>query len=332
MLAQTQCFDTRAGERFEMQLDTIFAAVADPEETIQPAIQSAADLARTVGAQVVLFHATFDSSLSGRPFFDSRRLARSRGWLVAKRTREIERHARKLQQRGLDARTHVVWEEPAYESIIRGAIREKADLVVAGTHMPGRPNAPFSLRQNDWQLLRLCPRPLLLVRGSQPARGPVLAALDPTHANDKPATLDRALARAASYFAEAMGTDFHAVHSIPAAVYPLDASDAASRAQMRKKVRKKMERLLARSKTTVARAHILQGAPEKTIPRLVAKLDAQLLVMGALSRRGLKRFAIGDTAERTIGSLSCDLLILKPENFELKLGRTKRESVILPEE
>jgi hypothetical protein len=36
---------------------------------------------------------------------------------------------------------------------------------------------PFPLRQTDWQLLRLCPRPLLLVRPGSPSMGPLLRHL-----------------------------------------------------------------------------------------------------------------------------------------------------------
>jgi hypothetical protein len=39
---------------------------------------------------------------------------------------------------------------------------------------------------------------------------------------------------------------------------------------------------------------------------------------------------MGDTAERTIYASPCDLLILKPDGFSLRLGRSRREPLILP--
>lgn len=312
-----------------MKIETVLAAVAQPGDGAQPVIERAGSIAQATGAQIVLFHAAFDAALSGGSLLSAKRLARLRGDLVDKRTRELDRHARALRKRGLEVSMHVVWEEPAYESIIRAAIRESADLVVAGPHAAARRNTP-SMRQNDWQLLRLCPRPLLLVRKWRRAEGPVLAALDPMHANDKPANLDRTLLDAASALAAAIQTEVQAVHSISPMVYALDEHTPAARARMREKVHTRMQRVLRRARLAAARIHILQGAPEETIPELARKLDAQLLVMGAVSRRGLARFAIGDTAERIIDAAPCDLLILKPENFKLRLGRSRREQIILP--
>lgn len=314
-----------------MQLELVLAAIADPQATVQPVIDRAKRLALASNAELVLFHAVFDSALSGRPFFDSTRLARSRGALVALRTKELERHARELRRHGIDVETHVVWEEPAYESIIRAAIREDADLVIAGPHARRSSSGPFSLRQTDWQLLRFCPRPLWMVRTIAEHSGAILAALDPMHLNDKPASLDAALLAAGSMFAERLGAQVHAVHSMPDAAYPMGTS-RSSQAELRNKVRKKLQRATNKHGVPARNIHVLRGSPERTIPELAEKLDAQLLVMGAISRRGLKRFAIGSTAERIIDSVPCDVLIIKPEKFKLVLGRTKRERVILPQE
>lgn len=315
-----------------MRVDRVLAAVADPSEDNQPVIERAVRLAARFDADLVLFHAAFDSSLSGRPFFDSKRLARSRGYYVARRQRELERlasAATKKQQ--VATSTHVVWEEPADQAILRATLREGADLVVAGPHAGERTNLPFSFRQTDWQLMRLCPRPLWMVRTARRRRGPVVVALDPTHMNDKPAQLDALLLRAALAVARAEGVDLYAVHSVPPSAYP-PASTAASQARLRERIRRKMQRLLKPTGLPSSQIRVLRGRPEDTIPEIARELEAQVVVMGALSRRGLKRFAMGNTAERIIDSVPCDLLIIKPEQFELKLERSVREPVILPQE
>ena len=102
-------------------------------------------------------------------------------------------------------------------------------MVVAGPHQPRRSNAPFPLRQTDWQLLRLCSRPLLLVRPGSRAAGPIIAALDPVHSNDKPATLDRALAEGAAGLAAALEVPLYVAHSFPPALHALYESESARR-------------------------------------------------------------------------------------------------------
>src|SRR5690606_25735904 len=314
-----------------MQVERVVVAVADPEESLQPVIDRAAELAQAAGAKLILFHAVFEPALSARPLLDSTRLARARGALVAQRTRDLERRAIPLRQRGLTVQTHVVWEEPAYESIIRAAIRENADLVVAGPHARGRTIVPFSFRQTDWQLLRFCPRPLLMIRTVDAQPGPVLAALDPLHLNDKPASLDAKIMETASVVAQQLGVELHVVHSVPDTLYPL-GSTKRSQAEVRKKISKQLICSVKRYGVPANRVQVQQGLPERTLPVLAEEHEARMIVLGAISRPGLTRFAIFDTAERIIDAVPCDVLIVKPDKFKLVLGRARRQRVILPKE
>jgi universal stress protein E len=44
-----------------------------------------------------------------------------------------------------------------------------------------------------------------------------------------------------------------------------------------------------------------------------------VVVMGGVSRSGLKRLIIGNTTEQVLDSLPCDVLVLKPANFSAAL-------------
>jgi len=54
------------------------------------------------------------------------------------------------------------------------------------------------------------------------------------------------------------------------------------------------------------------------------KYNSAIVVMGALSRSGLKRFFIGNTAESLLDSLPCDVLIVKPDGFSSPVQRRRR--------
>jgi len=49
---------------------------------------------------------------------------------------------------------------------------------------------------------------------------------------------------------------------------------------------------------------------------LTEQMRADLVVMGAVSRRGLQRLFVGNTAEEVLDKLGCDVLIVKPNCFE----------------
>ena len=46
--------------------------------------------------------------------------------------------------------------------------------------------------------------------------------------------------------------------------------------------------------------------------------------MGALSRSGLQRLIIGNTAERVLGALECDVLVIKPQTFATRVALEPR--------
>lgn len=312
-----------------MNIRTILVAVADPTAQRQPAIERAGELAQALGAHLVLFHAGFSAALSGRPFFDSKRLAKSRGWFVADRARRLEKHAGRLRRSGVEAEVAVVWEEPAHEAIVRAALREQADLVVAGQHERREDQTP-QLRWTDWELMRLCPRPLLLTgRARSRSARAVLAALDPSHANDKPADLDAAIARHAVALAAALELDCHAAHFLPQPGLPGESSPLLPQ-RGRQLAIARMGSVMQMADARHAKLHVLRGSAAEELPKLARKLAAQILVLGLISRRWLDRLMIGDTAERIIRDAPCDILLIKPANFRLRLGRSRKQPVVLP--
>jgi universal stress protein E len=56
---------------------------------------------------------------------------------------------------------------------------------------------------------------------------------------------------------------------------------------------------------------------------------ADIVVMGALARSGLKRLLIGNTAERMLDRLNCDVLIVKPREFRSPVARRPRGAQII---
>ena len=72
--------------------------------------------------------------------------------------------------------------------------------------------------------------------------------------------------------------------------------------------------------------HLLSGSVQEELPDLIEQLDADLVVMGAVARSTTKRMFIGATAEKTLGTIPCDLLIIKPDWFETPVEITRRDA------
>jgi universal stress protein E len=79
-------------------------------------------------------------------------------------------------------------------------------------------------------------------------------------------------------------------------------------------------RLLEGRKVPASRMRIVEGRPEKELPRLVDELEIDLLITGGISRSRIEQVFIGGTAERLLDRISCDLLVVKPPGFRCPLA------------
>lgn len=309
----------------------ILVAIKDTSARSLPAVQKAAQLARANNAQLELYHA-----ISEPIYVDALAIA---GQTVAQLRRKwrdahlakLERIAEKLRAEGTKVSAEVEWDFPAFEAVIRHAVRRKADLIVAERHAK-KHIAPWVLRFNDWELLRRCPVPVLLVKSSQPYDKPVvLAAIDPVHSFAKPAKLDAGILGMATQVADTLQGSAHAAHAFVPASIDVDKLDlnlpnlsAWIEAEAAKHAKAAFDRELARSDIPASQRHLIGRHAVDAIPDLAKDLKAQIVVMGAISRTGIKRLLIGNTAERILDALPCDVLVMKPAHFGARVPKARR--------
>jgi universal stress protein E len=67
------------------------------------------------------------------------------------------------------------------------------------------------------------------------------------------------------------------------------------------------------------RIHVHQGSTRQLLMTLTDQLRADAVILGAISRSGLKGLFLGNTAEDVLDRLPCDLIIVKPEGFKAVL-------------
>jgi universal stress protein E len=310
----------------------ILVAVKNPALPMPPAVAKAAQLARALDAELVLFHAiAAPLCLEGDLTLLSAGLAGAeRDVRMACRER-LETIARRLRRKGLKVVSCVQWDYPVYEAVIREAIRVGADLIVAEQHA-GRHTAARWLRLADWELLRLSPVPVLLIKRAGVYRRPlVLAAVDPDHTYSKPAQLDGEILRAGSAIATALRGTLHAVH----AYMPLPLAAVANSALTDEEVARvqtqsariagtKLERLVHKVGIPESRRHLIGRHPTDAIEQVAAETRSPLVVMGAIARSGLKSLLIGNTAEKVLDHLTSDLLVIKPPGLIKRPPRARR--------
>jgi universal stress protein E len=297
----------------------ILIAVADPSVSANKAVRRGLEIAKKTGASVELFNSvSLTGSYGDISRVESREFARA---LLAARQTELEGMCARLRRKMPNVGCAVKLDYPPHEAIVRHAMRVGADIVLIEAHKHNL-LARLLLSQTDFALIRECPVPLLIVKGSRPHRGGALiAALDPWHAAGKPASLDRRIVEVARGMAECFGGVLHTAH-----VYaPLTSFVAGSiggpavspvppveEERYAESIRRRFREVNATYRIAPRNAHLRCGDPAFELPRLARSCKANTLVMGAVSRSALKRLFIGNTAERVLDSLRCDVLIVRP--------------------
>ncbi len=303
----------------------ILAAVKDPGAHALPAVNKATQLARALGAELELFHAIDSAYYVDMLGMGSERTRRMECDERGEYLQRLERLAARARLHADTVSVAAEWDYPVYEAIVRRALATRADLIVAQCHA-GRRVAPHLLRLADWELLRLSPVPVLLVKGGRPYRHPtVLMALDPGHAFGKPAKLDEEIVAAGSTVAAGLKGKLQAVHAYleatARAAGPAAAATARLQAAVAMSARAGLDHALRSAAVAPACRHLVAGNPARAVRDTARRLRADIVVAGVVSRSALKGVLIGHTAERLLDSLTCDLLIVKPADFRSPVPR-----------
>jgi universal stress protein E len=292
--------------------------VVDPGASEHPAVARAASLAEHMSAGLELFICDYDPNIAAGRVSTVWIDQPAREHLLSILQQKLETLAEPLRERGLDVATSTSWDHPLVDGIIRKVAASKPWIVVKDTHHHNVLKRTI-LSNTDWGLIRDCPAPLYLVKPSDTVANPnIYAAVDPTHLHDKPAQLDRGIVDIAQLLADGLQGTLHVVHSYayPAALAVPEAAPVAELAEaVEEEHRRAFTEFLASYPIPTDNTHLLQGLPHETLPELTEGGGVDLIVMGAISRSGLDRVFVGNTAERVLDRLSCDLLIVKPEGF-----------------
>lgn len=310
----------------------ILFAVKDPDARHQPGIRKAIHIAKRLGASLELFHAiSTPVFLEGQPRAGTS-LAEFKRESLELRQQRLEKQVARVGKRGVHVRCTMSRDYPPYEAIVQRATRIRADLIIAECH-EGRRVTEWMIHQTDWELLRTSPIPVLLLKNTRLYRRPViLAAVDPSHAHAKPARFDDELVARGEQLSAALRGSFHAMHANSPSMFGLAMADPAIDAatlkatyeQLKLKGRKNFDSFAKKVQIPRIRQHLVDGDPAFAIPRVARGIGAGIVVMGAISRSGLKRIFIGSTAEKVLQDVPCDVLVVKPKHFTSRVNSMDR--------
>lgn len=204
--------------------------------------------------------------------------------------------------------------------VVARVVRNGHDLVIVA------PDGSAGSLSTVRRLIRVCPCPVLVLRGSVLA-GNVIAAVDPDDRLDLNISI---LHIAASTAEDALGA-IHIVNAyehhgsnlmLTSEAGPLGANEFARFGdQIKSSHHSALIELVNRVGVPEPYAmHVVAGEPAAAVASMQDQLGASTIVVGSAGRRGMEAMLIGNTAERLVATTRCSLLVVKPAGFDPVTG------------
>lgn len=311
-----------------MNSDTILLAV-HPEFTDLNTIDSAANLAAKTHAAVKVMHVVEDYPEDLSEWWNVRQPRKLHEQIVHDRQDFLDSIVARLKKGGVDrVETELRWGRE-YLEVTLEVLRNHHKLVVTTfrrQRLSARMGCPCITG-----LCRYAPCTVWTVRNrlKRPFQR-LLVALGGKEGKIRYEGLNAKVLKTAAAIAEHGNSELHIVHVLPRnggealGGKPVNRDLVAYYGELSQEIEAGCNALLGDTGQSLTRnyIHLLTGSPTAAIPEFVQKKSIDLIVMGTHARTGLSGLVVGNTAEKIMGRVKCDVLVSKPEDFVSPLAQS----------
>ncbi len=287
--------------------------VIDPEESNYTALERIKEIPATadVDYKVDLY---FDAAPVTARKANSNSLRES----IAAKQAAVDKLVTPYKEMGYRITTSVIQIHRLYEDIIKSARDYKADFVFKSV----RQHAPLKrmfYTSTDWNLIRMCPTALLLVRDQGTVRGkPVIASVNIDDEDTEHQELNRIVLAQANALAEVLGAKVHLIYAYGPAVVMGDGADPMAYQIAKDKHDaefKKAKALASANNVLATNTKLREGTPATIVTEYGEEISAGIIVLGTVARSWASGLFIGNTAESMLEKTHRDMFVIKLETF-----------------
>jgi universal stress protein E len=285
--------------------------IADKKSRTQSAFHHALELAKNTGAMIEFVgfvHAPGVDSSEILTHEEKRKVHHS---YIDRKLKGMQEFLATVDTDGVKVRMDVVWEKSFERWVTARCDQKSFDMVFKS----GNRTETFLYTPSDWQLMRNCPEPVMIV-GESPWKvgGIVLAALDLGSDSKRSLQLNEDILRQAMKLAKASNSEMHACYSIavPKALADLDLIDPkAYEEKMKASLDPMIRKLVEQAGLNRDKLHLLSGKPAKEICRIAHKIKADVVLIGNKTRGSIRGRLMGNTAESVLSKVAADVVVIK---------------------
>jgi len=290
--------------------------VLDKNQPEQFALDRALWLAGSLKADLTLMTSTYEAYCEENSSLDQETRGRIKNALLEKSGSWLNSFL--PEAAAISIRTEVRWQKHLHDAVIESDRDHDFDLVIKGTRPHGLMDRIFT--HDDWNLLRTCPAPVMLVKSARPwAHNRVLASIDATSGDEGHQLINDNILSFAEHLSDHFATDLHLANSYPlvsvafAMVPEVTAPD-----DIQKYITEQHEEACTAlaKKYNIAddHVHIGEGDADTVVAGICKDIEADVVVIGTVGRAGLAGVLIGNTAELLVDKVECDVIVIKPSD------------------
>lgn len=285
--------------------------IADQEKGNQAAFVHALEIAKNTGASIEFVGFVHAPGVDSSEILSHEEKKTVHHKYIDEKQAKLDAFLATQDLSNVKVKVDVVWEKSFDRWVIARSDQKSFDMVFKS----GSRTEAFLHTPSDWQLMRHCPDPVMIV-GEQPwkAGGIVLAALDLGSSNQRTLELNENLMKQAIKLAKSTNSEVHACYSIPVpkALADLDLIDPVTyEKRMKEMLDPFIRKLVEEEGLDRSRLHLLSGRPAKEICRISQKIKADVVLVGNKTRTSLRGRLLGNTAESVLHKVSADVVVIK---------------------
>ncbi len=197
-----------------------------------------------------------------------------------------------LNEENIPFSTEVFWTADWHNSILESVKRNNSEFIIMSDY--GTEQNRDDLSAAKWSLLRVSNCPVMIVHpATQLQRKTILAAVNMQTDNPRYVDLNNKILKVSRIMATAYGAEKHIVNAYE------DSMEFPDRAKLLRDTDAKQEN-----------THVHLGDPVEIISEVAEEIDADVVVIGTLSRRGIMAAMRGNKSEQIIRKIKRDVIIL----------------------